>query len=484
MNQEKGKILAKGFFPTKPPVDNTLSGAKYPKACTRVGKITPEQISAQLKKLKPYKAPGPDGIPNIVLTKCADLIVDRLTHIFMALIEEKPSYKPWKEFIIIVLRKPGKPRYDVPKAYCPIVLLNTMWKVVTAVVASHITFITEKHQLLPANHFGGQPGQTTTDTMHLLINKIKAAWRTGKVSSVLFLDIEGAFLNVNPERLVHNLRKCRVPEKYVSFMHNMLRDRVTTLKFDGYTSAPIAIDNGIGQGDPLSMVLYQYYNTDLLDIPSGKDRETVAYVDDTFMMATGTDFQSAHHILADMMCKEGGVEDWSKTHSSPLEYTKLALMNFAHSSKKSNSPTLHLPCRLIQPVDSMKYLGVVFDRNLNWKVQQAHVVEKGTKWAAQIRRLARPTWGITLKYARRLFISIVLPRMLYAIDMWYTPSSVQHADVRAAGTAKVTKQVVKAPSCLKVRLARFILRRVLIEKSLGDTKDSLEGDDLEVTKGE
>ena len=31
---------------------------------------------------------------------------------------------------------------------------------------------------------------------------------------------------------------------------------------------------------------------------------------------------------------------------------------------------------------------------------------------------------------------------------------------------------VKAPSCLKVRLARLVLRRVLIEKSLGDTKDS------------
>ena len=45
-------------------------------------------------------------------------------------------------------------------------------------------------------------------------------------------------------------------------------------------------------------------------------------------------------------------------------------------------------------------------------------------------------------------------------------------------------QDVKAPSCLKVRLARLVLRRVLIEKSLGDTKDSLEGNDLEGHKGE
>ena len=279
MNREKGNILAKSFFPTKPPVDNALSGAKYPKACSRAGKITPEQVSAQLKKLKPYKAPGPDSIPNIVLTKCADMIVERLTHIYVALLEEKLSYKPWKEFIMIVLRKPGKPRYDAPKAYCPIALLNTMWKVVTVIVASHITYVTEKHQLLPANHFGGRPGRTTTDAMHLLVSKIKAAWRAGKVASVLFLDIEGAFPNANPERLVHNLRKRGIPAKYANFVHNMLRDRITTLKFDGYVSDPLAIDNGIGQGDPLSMGLYQYYNADLLDIPSGKDEEAVAYVD-------------------------------------------------------------------------------------------------------------------------------------------------------------------------------------------------------------
>jgi hypothetical protein len=171
----------------------------------------------------------------------------------------------------------------------------------------------------------------------------------------------------------------------------MLRDRVMTLKFDRYVSDPLAIDNGIGQGDPLLMVLYQFYNADLLDIPADKDEEAVAYVDDTFMMATGTDFQSAHRRLADMICKEGEVEDWSKIHSSPLKYMKLTLMNFAHSYKKSDSPTLQLLQRSIQLVDSMKYLGVIFDRNLNWKAQQAHAVEKGTKWAAQIRHLAQPT---------------------------------------------------------------------------------------------
>jgi hypothetical protein len=263
----------------------------------------------------------------------------------------------------------------------------------------------------------------------------------GKVTSVLFLDIEGAFPNANPERLVHNLRKRQVPLHYINFVHNMLKERVTTLRFDGYTMERIPIDNGIGQGDPLSMVMYQYYNADLIDIPKHPDEDAVAYVDDAFMLASGKDFSSAHRRIAAMMSREGGVENWSKTHSSPLEYSKLALINFAHSSKSKENPMLQLPRRTVHPVNSAKYLGVFFNRNLNWKTHQAYTVEKGTKWAAQIRRLTRPTWGITPKYAKRLFTSVALPRVLYAVDLWCTPSNREHEGPRTAGSARATKQI-------------------------------------------
>ena len=82
--------------------------------------------------------------------------------------------------------------------------------------------------------------------------------------AVLFLDIEGAFLNAVPSRLAHNLRKRRILGKYIDFVERMLNGRSTLLKYNGYMAAPLVIDNGIGQGDPLSMVLYQYYNGDLL----------------------------------------------------------------------------------------------------------------------------------------------------------------------------------------------------------------------------
>ena len=80
-NLDKGRVLAKGFFPVRPPADEAMSGYAYPPQCENAGEITIEQITAQIRKLKPYKAPGPDGIPNIVLTKSADLIVTRLVTI-------------------------------------------------------------------------------------------------------------------------------------------------------------------------------------------------------------------------------------------------------------------------------------------------------------------------------------------------------------------------------------------------------------------
>ena len=439
-NSEKSATLAKGFFPPKLVVSSVQPNTKYPPQCQADVRITTDQLRKQFRKPKPYKAPGPDSIPNIVLMKCAELLTDSLLTIYEAMFECLLIYKPWKTFTMVVLRKLGKPRYNTPKAYRPIALLNTMWKVLTAVVADQLTFAMERHQLLPANHFRGRPGHTTTDAMHLLANTIKASWRVGKVTSALFLDIEGVFPNAVPSRLEHNLCMQRIPSKIIEFVHKMLKGRVTTLKFDGYTSEPISIDNGIGQGNPLSMGLYQYYNADLIEVPKDLGESVMAYVDDSVMIAIMDSFLEAHRKLLSMMTRDGGVADWSSLHNSPLKYSKLTLVDFTHSRSLKSRPPLHLPQITVQPMESTKYLGVVFDQNLSWKLQHAHVIGKGTKWAMQIRRLAKPSWGLTPGNARWLYISVAIPRIMYVIDVW---CALPYANrQRQRGTVGITGKVV------------------------------------------
>jgi hypothetical protein len=66
------------------------------------------------------------------------------------------------------------PEYDVPKAYQPIALLNTLAKLLMSIVAGEIMHLVEAHQLLPVTHFGGCPGHTMTNSLHLLTDTIKA----------------------------------------------------------------------------------------------------------------------------------------------------------------------------------------------------------------------------------------------------------------------------------------------------------------------
>jgi hypothetical protein len=153
-NGKKGAVLAKNFFPDRPPMSGQDDTTDHPPCCI-ADSISTEQIRRQLQRLKLYKALGPDGIPNIILTKCADLLLDRLLAIYEAMYEKNLLYDPWKHFTIVVLCKPSKPRYDLPKLYCPIALLNTMWKVLAGIAVEQLTHYTEKYHLLPDLHFSG-----------------------------------------------------------------------------------------------------------------------------------------------------------------------------------------------------------------------------------------------------------------------------------------------------------------------------------------
>ena len=219
------------------------------------------------------------------------------------------------------------------------------------------------------------------------------------------------------------------------------KGRYTSLKFDDHSSDPIKIDNGIGQGDPLSMVLYQFYNADLLDIPTLASESAIAYVDDALILATAKDFTATHQMLTDMMTREEGVYDWSRTHNSPLEHSKLALIDFAHRNNNKDRPDLTLPSIMLPPSHSTKYLGIIIDQHLNWKAQHTHALEKGSKWASQIRRVTRPSWGITPKYARRLYIGVALPRILYGADVWCGPPPSNAGETRNTGSAALLKQL-------------------------------------------
>src|SRR6202522_1076796 len=453
-NEEKARIFARLFFPPAPPIQENYDQFEYPEPLPDPPRITVGQIRRLIAKLSPHKAPGPDGIPNIVLQKCVDIIISRLIRIYRAIMDFNLNYGPWKEFTTVVLRKPSKPSYEVPKAHRPIALISTMAKVLTAIVAENLSKVIERHHLLPKTHFGGRPGRSTADAVHYLVDKVCTAWRHKRVVSVLFLDVEGAFPNAVTARLTHNLKRRRVPVAIVKYVRQLLSGRKTRLKFDDYVSEVTNITNGIGQGDPISMLLYIIYNADLLELPDNPNAEdAIGYADDVALVATGSDFRETTKRLKGLMTKDDGGLRWSVHHNSCFEVTKSAVMHFSRKTVpdpdnengriRISRPALVLEGQVVQEVENYKYLGIQIDSQLRWKEQAQRATANTTKWILQFRRLTRPSTGVRSKLMRQLYLAVALPKVTYGIDIWYTPPTKSAGQARNSGSAGVLRSLQK-----------------------------------------
>jgi hypothetical protein len=226
---EKAEVFRRTFFPRPPVADSRdTHGVQYTGQISQPP-ITKNEILEAIRSTSPLKAPGLDGLPNRVLQVTADIIVGHLEMIFnqSLRISHRPAH--FRSSITVVLRKPDKDDYTTLKAYHPIALLNTMGKIMDAVLARRLSYLVGTYNVLPNTHLGGRKLRSTEHALYLIIERIYKAWNTnrGRVASLLPLDVSGAFDNVSHERLLHNLRTRRVDEKLVRWLASFLSERWT-----------------------------------------------------------------------------------------------------------------------------------------------------------------------------------------------------------------------------------------------------------------
>ncbi|KZP07936.1 hypothetical protein FIBSPDRAFT_703146, partial [Athelia psychrophila] len=146
----KAELLAEAFFPPLPTHELLPPDTQYPEPLKTSPYLTRERIQQTISKLKPYKAPGPDGIPNVVYKKCADLLIDHLYYIYRVICEHNVFHHHWLVTLMLVLRKGGKTQYDMASAHRLIGLCDIISKIHSTATANDILFIAESNNMLPA----------------------------------------------------------------------------------------------------------------------------------------------------------------------------------------------------------------------------------------------------------------------------------------------------------------------------------------------
>lgn len=236
-NEAKADILAEHFFPLPVAADLAdLEGFQYPPELPMSQDVSAIEVVHILKNIPPDETPGPDGIPNRFLRECRDVLAGPLPALFQECLWISYHPLPFRHSRTVVLRKPQKAAYDVPKAYRPIALLNTLGNILEKIVARRVLALAEEHILLPTTQVGARPGRSRGTALEMLTEQIQTVWASDPslVASMLSLDISGAFDNVFHDRLIHNIRSARLPKWVAEYTRTFLTNRTTSLALGTY----------------------------------------------------------------------------------------------------------------------------------------------------------------------------------------------------------------------------------------------------------
>ncbi|PPQ94669.1 hypothetical protein CVT25_009428 [Psilocybe cyanescens] len=151
--------------------------------------------------------------------------------------------KHFKESMSVIILKLNKPSYSAPKAFRPIVLLNTVGKLIENMLSNRIQFDSVASDIFHPNQIGGIHQRSIKDAGLILMHIVHAGWAKGLKTSVIAFDVAQLFPSLNHEVLMAILRKLGVSNNVVKFFSHYLANV------------------GVGQGRALFPVLSALYLT-------------------------------------------------------------------------------------------------------------------------------------------------------------------------------------------------------------------------------
>jgi len=177
-------------------------------------------------------------------------------------------------------------------------------------------------------------------------------------TAAVFLDIEKAFDTTWHPGLLYKLIKLNFSVNTVKF-NSFLSDRKFKVSVEGELSSPTEIQAGVPQGSVLSPILYNLY---INDAPQTPGTYLALFADDTCIYATD---RKAGFVTRKLQRGLTYVELWCERWNIKINEDKTQAIYFSRGNGPAESH-LTLKGRNIPFVNQVKYLGVIFDKEITW----------------------------------------------------------------------------------------------------------------------
>jgi ribonuclease HI len=376
--------------------------------------LSEAEVESAILTSSAKKAPGPDRINFDILQHAYKAIPLVFYKVYKVLFDQGIHPTQWKEGIGIVLAKPNKDDYTVPKAYRIIALLNCLGKTLEKIFASRLAYLANTtRNLLHDSQLGGRKQRSAIDAALLLLNEIQSRRKNSStVTSTIFLDIKGAFDYVSKPRLLRILAKLGLPSNLRIWVSSFLSDRTIQLAFDGCIQpAPVSIDIGIPQGSPISPILFLLYVRDIV----AEGEFQLSYIDD-FCIAVTSNSARANCVRLESIVQR--LFTLARNQAVQFDPGKTELIHFT-TQRATLSESVQIGGITIEPKPVIRWLGIWFDSKLTFKPHIEKKAKSATAAFYGIQRLGNTQKGLSARAIRLLYVACVTPIADFGIQLWW-----------------------------------------------------------------
>ena len=270
-----------------------------------------------------------------------------------------------------------------------------------------MSFLQEKDILLE-RQFGFHPKFSTEYAILDIYEKLLKNLESGQSSCAIFPDLAKAFDTVNHDILLRKLEKYGFRGNTLKLFESYLRERYQFVKLGEEKSIISLIEFGVPQGSILGSILFLLY---INDLPEATSLFIKLYADDTFLCAQSNDLKTLETEVNEEL---GKVFDWLRSNKLTLNIAKSKYM-IVTNKRNTTQMSIHIQDTELGECDSYKYLGVIFDRKLNWK---AHIEYICGKISRTVGCLAKLRHSVDIETMREVYHALIHSYVRYGIIAW------------------------------------------------------------------
>lgn len=203
--------------------------------------------------------------------------------------------RSWRRGIIAPLHKKG--REDIASNYRGITLLNSGYKIYTAVLNERLKRDAEEKGIIPDVQAGFREKRGTMDNIYILQHVVERELekKRGKVFG-FFIDLKAAFDRVDRNKMWATMEKRGIRKGLIRRAKEIYTETSNVVRANGTLSQEFWTKEGVRQGCPLSPTLFTIFTSDMEEelrkeqtggIVVGREKFwSLAYADDVVLVAT------------------------------------------------------------------------------------------------------------------------------------------------------------------------------------------------------